>query len=203
MGAALLPYRNVKQTPGCNSSHVHDLTWCTLFFQGCDSSLKETKRKHDFRFCFFVVVFFVTILDVLAATLWEVELAVRGVILWANHPRFHPEPQNKPPRSHSGSLLRTWRKLLHASAILPITSDARFMVGWASAWLLNFSRTRRVKNLSRAERKADVAIRNLSLQICTLHGEALGSGRRDSLVSLVSGLLCGPPSFSAYASSVR
>lgn len=100
---------------------------------------------------FFVFCFFVTILDVLAATFWEVELAVRGVILWANHPLFHPEPQNKPPRSHSGSLLRTWRKLLHASAFLPITLDVRFMVGWASAWLLNFSRTRRVKNLSRAE----------------------------------------------------
>lgn len=148
MGAALLPYRNVKQTPGCNSSHVHDLKWCTLFFQGCDSSLKETKRKHDFRY-FFCFLFFCY--NTLAATFWEVELAVRGVILWANHPQFHPEPQNKPPRSHSGSLLRTWQKLLHASAFLPITSDARFMVGWASAWLLNFSRTRRVKNLSRAE----------------------------------------------------
>lgn len=128
----------------------------------------------------------------------------RGVILGANHPLFNPELNEAAAHTHTvcASLLRTWQKLLHASAFLPIISEARFTVGWASAWLLNFSRTRRVKNLSRAEQKADIAIRNLSLQICTLHGKALGSGRRGSLVSPVSGLR-GPRPFSAYASAVR
>lgn len=78
-------------------------------------------------------------------------LASRGALLGANQPVLHLEPQNKPQRSHSGSFLRNnakkkpnFSKHLHFCHTL-------FVVGWASAWLLNYSTTRCVKNLFRAD----------------------------------------------------